>query len=134
MKRFKYYSLLTAFAVIITIVIALITFGIKKFDANSINAYEQRTYKIIEVILLSVITFSLLRLYNAVVGNTTFLTKLVKEFNLMTAEMKTLARNVSNDTSARRNDTNVLKHAMDRTVQTYETLRSAIVESLKRGK
>lgn len=62
------------------------------FEPGRINAWEIRYYLVWAMLLLLVVAFSTLRLYNAVVINTRFMLKLQIEIRALNKEIKKLER------------------------------------------
>ena len=69
-------------------IILLITICYVFFGADKINVWELRFYKLLELIMLAVLAFSTLRLYNAIVVNNGFLLRLKNEIALFITELR----------------------------------------------
>lgn len=79
----------------------------------TITVAEERLYKWIQLILLGICTFAILRLYNAVAVNSGYTSKLQKELNLFVTQLKSDSRSTANDNREVRSTMNTLKQSVD---------------------
>ena len=77
--------LLSIFILLITAVVSFFYFCV---DADHINVSEKRFFMYAGLICMLVLTFSILRLFNALVINNTYMLHLNKAVGLLTSEMK----------------------------------------------
>lgn len=105
----KYSAILVV--LVILIFIGFIFYSI--FDANKITLAEERFYKWAQLIMLGIVAFGILRLYNAVIVNSSFIKKLNAQIGILVAEIKTLERSITQDSREHRSSVQSLRNSLD---------------------
>ena len=98
-----------------SLLVFIVLYAIFLFDADHINVWEERLYKWVQLFAILICTFAILRIYNAVVANTNFTAKLMKD-------MKVLATRIDDSTKSHDSNTTLLKTAMTQLGEKVNTL------------
>lgn len=86
----------------VLILVGFITYCAVLCDSKQINAWEQRLYVWMFFLLIIVIGFGVLRLYNAIVVNNSFLTTLTKQFTKLLTELVKLDQTINTNSQTHR--------------------------------
>lgn len=112
--------LILTISIIVALFVLLILGAV--FMGASISVVEERLYKWLQLLFLGIITFGILRLYNAVTVNSGYTSKLSKEINILIAQLKTSERTLVNESRDSKSTSNALKHALEKMGATISLL------------
>lgn len=105
------------------LILSIVLFFYFKVDSDVINVSEKRFIVYSILICLFALTFATLRLYNAVVTNSSYILKLKKQMELFIAELRTISRDITNNSNR---STTAINTASNRLEQLKTTIGKLI--------
>lgn len=98
---------------VLIVLSSIVLFFIFCTEPSKINICEQRFLLYADLLLKVLVAFAVLRLFNAVVANSSYLLKLREQVKLLIAELKTVVREFGKDTNRLNASNNTLGNKVD---------------------